>query len=260
MISFILVGCIDKKNDKKVNFEYLKFSKNILNYQVTPTNKFDKSGLMFSDQGAWFAYSFPDSIGKTTGFSGPFLMTQQNGIWSSASLSNLIIENNSWLSHTSASFNSHLEQTFLSENLELKQELVFSSGHTAIIKSTLKNISTSDKQVKYHFKNETLLVFVQQDMGVVHTWVEEKVSYDQIEIQKAVFKEQFTAKEHIDSGNFFTSNQNKASKVKQWRYISEDKKQCLRILEHEEKDWSAFLGQKVDPVEFTNITPAADTI
>jgi putative isomerase len=142
------------KEEKK---DYLKFSKNILDYHVTPTTPFDKSGLMFSDQGAWFGYSFLDSIPRITGFSGPFLMTQQNGIWSSVSLTNLAIENNHWTSITTKSFNSHLEQTFLSDNLELKQELVFSSGHTAIIKSTIKNRSNSTQTIKYHFKNEPLL-------------------------------------------------------------------------------------------------------
>ncbi len=137
--------------------DYLKFSKNALNYQITPTDKFDKSGLMFSDQGAWFAYSFPNLESKISGFSGPFLMTQQNGIWSSASLTNLVIENNSWTSHTTSSFNSHLEQTFTSDKLELKQELVFASGHTAMIKLTIKNISKSNQQLQYHFKNEKIL-------------------------------------------------------------------------------------------------------
>ena len=153
----LFIGCVSKTDKDSTNFSYLKFSENILNYQITPTNKFDKSGLIFSDQGAWFAYSFPNPKSNISGFSGPFLMTQQNGVWSSASLTNLVIENNSWASHTSKSFNSHLEQTFLSDNLELKQELIFSSGNTAMIKSTIKNISKSDKKIKYHFNNEQLL-------------------------------------------------------------------------------------------------------
>ncbi len=153
----VLVGCNTNKNNYATSLNYLKFSKNVLNYQTSPTKKNDKSGLMFSDQGAWFAFSFPDSISSTTGFSGPFLMTQQNGVWSSASLTNLVIENNHWISHKTNSFNSHLEQTFHSENLELKQQLVFSSGHTAIIKSTLKNKSNLLQKVNYYFKNEDLL-------------------------------------------------------------------------------------------------------
>ncbi|MFN0727985.1 MGH1-like glycoside hydrolase domain-containing protein [Polaribacter gochangensis] len=143
--------------EKEEQNHYLQFSKNTLNYQKTPTDKFDKSGLMFSDQGAWFAYSFPNLESKISGFSGPFLMTQQNGIWSSASLTNLVIENNSWTSHTTSSFNSHLEQTFTSDDIALKQELVFSSGHTAIIKSTIKNTSKFNQQLQYHFKNEKIL-------------------------------------------------------------------------------------------------------
>ncbi len=156
ILSILCIGCVSKSEEDSTNFKYLKFSENILNYHITPKEKFDKSGLMFSDQGAWFAYSFPDSISNLTGFSGPFLMTQQNGVWSSASLSNLVIDNNVWTSHSSISYNSHLEQTFKSDHLELKQELVFSSGHTAIIKSTLKNNSQSDKKITYHFKNESL--------------------------------------------------------------------------------------------------------
>lgn len=153
LLSLLLFLSCSKQEQK----DYLKFSENILDYTITPKDKFDKSGLMFSDQGAWFSYSFPDSISTITGFSGPFLMTQQNGVWSSSTLTNLVIENNSWNSHTTTSFNSHLEQTFISDNLELKQELVFSSGHTAIIKSTLKNSSKSTQQIKYHYKNESLL-------------------------------------------------------------------------------------------------------
>ncbi|MEE9407167.1 MAG: trehalase family glycosidase [Polaribacter sp.] len=157
ILMIVLVGCNTNKNNYATSLNYLKFSKNVLNYQTSPTKKNDKSGLMFSDQGAWFAFSFPDSISSTTGFSGPFLMTQQNGVWSSASLTNLVIENNHWISHKTNSFNSHLEQTFHSENLELKQQLVFSSGHTAIIKSTLKNKSNLLQKVNYYFKNEDLL-------------------------------------------------------------------------------------------------------
>lgn len=148
----ILLSC----NTKEVQKDYLQYSKNILDYSLTPTKKKDKNGLMFSDQGAWFAYSFPDST-DITGFTGPFLMTQQWGIWSSSSLVNLSIDNNQWTSHFTTSYNSHLEQVYTSENLELKQELVFLSGHTAIINSTIKNISNKPYTLTYQFKNNQLL-------------------------------------------------------------------------------------------------------
>jgi putative isomerase len=148
----VLFSC----NTKEVQEDYLQYSENILDYQITPTKKFDKTGLMFSDQGAWFAFSFSDST-DITGYTGPFLMTQQNGVWASSSLVNLSIENNVWKSHSTTSYNSHLEQVYTSENLVLKQNLVFLSGHTAIINSTIKNIGKKPYTLTYQFKNNQLL-------------------------------------------------------------------------------------------------------
>ena len=58
---FIIV-CIScskvSKQNIQPNYEYLEYSKNILDYRITPKDSVDKSGLMFSDQGAWFAYGF----------------------------------------------------------------------------------------------------------------------------------------------------------------------------------------------------------
>ena len=152
-------SCDKSKESLKINKEvvYLNYSKNILDYRITPKDSIDKSGLMFSDQGAWFAYGFPDSISSYGGFSGPFLMTQQNGIWSSPSLAKLQLNNVGWKAIETESFNSHLEQTFKSENIELEQELVFSSGHTAIIRSTITNKSNSNIKIEYQWGNQGLL-------------------------------------------------------------------------------------------------------
>jgi len=147
------------KTDKK--FVFLNQSKNILDFKITPKTAFDKSGLMFSDQGAWFAYSFPNSISSYGGFSGPFLMTQQNGVWSSSMLSQLHIGLNNkeiiWETQDSKSYNSHLEQLFKNNLLELKQELVFSSGHTALIKSTLTNNCDQTLTISLHWKSLQIL-------------------------------------------------------------------------------------------------------
>jgi len=152
MVVLLFSSC--KKEEKMT---YLNFSENSLNYTNTPTHKFDKSGLMFSDQGAWFGYSFPDTTATTIGFSGPFLMTQQNGIWSSASLTHLNIEDVLLKKQQTTAYNSHLEQLFTSENIELKQTLVFSSGHSVLIKTEIKNTSSNPITLKYQWKQEQLL-------------------------------------------------------------------------------------------------------
>jgi putative isomerase len=139
---------LDSKNDS--------LSQNILNYRITPKNSFDKSGLMFSDQGAWFAYSFPDSL-PVPGFSGPFLMTQQNGVWSSQNLTYLNVQNQIWTSHKTNSYNSHLEQIFTSDDIQLTQRLVFGSGHTSYIQTEINNIANRDILVEYQWENKPIL-------------------------------------------------------------------------------------------------------
>lgn len=148
--------CSCQKTESIKKHDNLTFSQNILNYQISPKTKFDKSGLMFSDQGAWFAFSLSDS-NEQTGFSGPFLMTQQNGIWASQSLSELIIGNTKWNLTKTESFASHLTQQFTSKNLELQQTLLFTSGHSTFVQSEIKNTSKIAVEISYHWKNKPIL-------------------------------------------------------------------------------------------------------
>ncbi len=152
----LLTQCQESATVTKNDFPYLAHSKNILNYKITPQEKFDKSGLMFSDQGAWFAYSFPDSD-MAIGFTGPFLMTQQNGIWSSKTLMELSIDSVQWYSHHTKSYASHLQQSFTASNIELTQKLVFLSGHTAMIQSTIKNTSNKKLSIRYAWKRDSIM-------------------------------------------------------------------------------------------------------
>ena len=149
----VLLSCNTKqKTEPKKTFKYA----NILDYRINPKHKFDKDGLMFSDQGAWFAYSLPKKTGESLGFSGPFLMTQQNGVWLTTSFTDLnIIENNNYpesFKNTSTNaYSSHLEQTFNTKELEVTQKLVFKNGHTALIKTTIKNNSDEEKKLSLNW-------------------------------------------------------------------------------------------------------------
>ena len=100
---------------------------NILDYRGTPSSPGDRSSLAFSDQGAWFAYGFPSAEEKTLGFSGPFLMTQGQGEWSSKALSHLELIHEGTqekldlddFASSQTSYNSHLKQVFENEKLQL---------------------------------------------------------------------------------------------------------------------------------------------
>ena len=144
--------------------DYLKFSENILDYRITPKDSLDKSGLMFSDQGAWFGYSSPDSTGIIEDFSGPFLMTQQNGIWSSSSLAPIRLTIGDYpvypkkenIKHQSA-YSSHLEQQLDLNGIDLKESLVFLDGNTVLIKYELTNNENFNNKVTYYWENQSLL-------------------------------------------------------------------------------------------------------
>ena len=122
---------------------------NALNYIGSPTSPEDRSSLMFSDQGAWFAYGFPSEENLALGFSGPFLMTQGQGEWCSKMLSQLEIINAKSqkvirikdFKVSQLSYNSHLLQIIENENLKITQTLFFSSSHSAIITSQISNKS-----------------------------------------------------------------------------------------------------------------------
>lgn len=176
MVLILSFSCNDSSKPKTTTpaTDYLNYSQNILDYRITPKDSLDKSGLMFSDQGAWFAYSFPKSDDNIIGFSGPFLMTQQNGIWSSKSLSRLklssitsnapLVDFKNDLVYQN-SYASHLEQEFKNDNVTLKQTLVFSSGHTAIQNTTITNVSQHPLEIKANVLGEVTDIQISLSKG-----------------------------------------------------------------------------------------------
>jgi hypothetical protein len=113
-------------------------------------------------------------------------------------------------------------------------------------------------------RNQISLLFVAQNMAVYTAWIEERVSqYELIEHQldkvsqnlpvKFTFRESVFLKEHFNVGHEFASKSKNGVKIKQWKYLSEDRKESLRILEHEDKDTFVFWGEKIEEFEFSNI-------
>lgn len=143
----ILIAVFSCKNKEKKHIT--KLPNNIINYTGVASTSDDKSLFVFSDQGSWFAYSIPDTNSKIIGFSGPYLMTQENGTWISECLSELKLsdKNNQeiydWETNKTKiySYNSHISKINSNEQLIIKQELFFESSGQALIKISIKNIS-----------------------------------------------------------------------------------------------------------------------
>ena len=126
---------------------------NILDYSGDPDNAKYRKSLAFSDQGAWFAYGHPDERKNFGGFVGPFLMTQENGVWSSAALSKLVLTKlgsnkpTEWISTKKLSYGSSLVRIYRNRELKITQTLFFGSAHTAIITTFIEN--KSDQTISF---------------------------------------------------------------------------------------------------------------
>lgn len=66
---------------------------NVLDLHASPDSAFDRGPSAFSDRGSWFAYALPqtDEGAAIGSFAGPYLFTQDNGVWISRFLSQLEI-------------------------------------------------------------------------------------------------------------------------------------------------------------------------
>lgn len=163
VICVFILSC-KKNNEIEKKFLYDDF-KNILDYRMSPQSKFDKSGLIFSDQGAWFGYSFSDAQSESFGFNGPFLMTQENGAWLATSFLNLIVLNEKgeylmFRKQKSNSYPSHLYEELISENGNLKvtQTLMFKNGHTALVNVKFDNLGKEPITVQLQLGNSPVLL------------------------------------------------------------------------------------------------------
>ncbi|WP_222982426.1 MGH1-like glycoside hydrolase domain-containing protein [Flagellimonas meishanensis] len=157
ILILVLFGCEQNIQIQEPQKKY-EVSENILDYIGVPKTPRDRSMLMFSDLGAWFAYGLQDATDNGIGFSGPFLMTQENGVWASQGLGNLQLSINGnkvlgWKNAlvTQKSFTGQLEQVFADSLLGIWQQLVFKSGHTAIQRSVVTNRSKAPVTLKAHF-------------------------------------------------------------------------------------------------------------
>ena len=153
-LMFSLLSCNQKeteKIDKVIKTNHLLYSQNILNFKGAPKDKADRDMLMFLDQGAWFAYGLPDSVNAFGGFTGPFLMTQENGVWIGPNLTRLQLKDEDskiidWENDLveQNSYASHLEQTYKNYMLRVEQQLVFLSGHTSLQRTVITNESDTE--------------------------------------------------------------------------------------------------------------------
>ena len=126
---------------------------NLLDYNGTPDSPEDKSFLVFSDKGSWFGYSMPTASDQN-GFSGPFIMSQENGAWLAPSLFNIRIKDlkettgDQAVKETYQGGLSGLKFQKETENWQISHSMFFASSKTAVFKFQFKNLQNKSISIQ----------------------------------------------------------------------------------------------------------------
>lgn len=117
---------------------------NTLDLSGTPKNPADRSVYSFSDLGAWHSYSL--STQPSGGFVGPYLMTDNNGLWASEQLVTLQVSLGShaldWASAqmiSSEYLPGRLVQTYQAEGITIIQQLIFISDRSTLVQYIIQS-------------------------------------------------------------------------------------------------------------------------
>lgn len=148
-VTTLTVSCTVSSNSGAGEANLQAAYPDVLTLQGAPAAPTTMDVAVFSDMGAWHGYTLPAHF--TGGFSGPFLMTQQNGVWASPSLANLYLTNAATgepVILDTAAFDAvylpgKLVQTYTNAGLDIKIELIFISSRSALVRVHLSNKTDS---------------------------------------------------------------------------------------------------------------------
>ncbi len=123
---------------------------NVLDLKNSPKSPSDEGLNAFFDLGCWMGFALSDN-NSTTGFSGPYIMGLEHGIWASDNFTSLDLiseDGNSLLTMFEYSeqnyFPGKLENQLQFENLHLKSTLIYTSDKSVLITTQITNTGGHD--------------------------------------------------------------------------------------------------------------------
>ena len=155
---------------------------NVLDYTGRPKSLTDRTVFAFSDLGAWHGYALPDTANRSLlgSYMGPFLMTQDNGIWISPCLSRLhMVDVKTGLPIDFAqaeveevvAYPSRLVQRFNTAEppLHISSTLIFVSDRSAIMRIQVTNLYEEEVAIKMRWSGNSFFpasIFSAQEDGM----------------------------------------------------------------------------------------------
>ena len=133
---------------------------NVIQLKNSPSSPVDQGLNAFFDLGSWMGYALSEDS-KSTGFSGPYLLGIEHGIWAADHLLSLDVTSENGKSLLTALqssdqnyFPGKLENQLNFENVDLKSILVFTSDKSVLISTTITNTQNEDLNFTPHWKGE----------------------------------------------------------------------------------------------------------
>ncbi|WP_422361944.1 MGH1-like glycoside hydrolase domain-containing protein [Reichenbachiella sp.] len=183
-IGLCLVACGNQVDTDGINLQ--SNFPNTLDLSGAPANAKDRSVYSFSDLGAWHSYSL--SPKPSGGFVGPFLMTDDNGLWASnqlvtlqLSLGERVLDLASAKMVRSEYLPGKLLQTYELEELRIQQELIFISNRSTLVEYKIESKAKQPKVTAHltastwlpdwQFSVEDSQVLLQSDSSKTKLWL-----------------------------------------------------------------------------------------
>lgn len=135
---------------------------NLINIKNAPKYERDRDCFAFSDLGSWIGYALPENEANenTGGFVGPYMMTGRGWIASTLAQPSMTVNGERFdfarNIQTAKYYPGKLVQEFRNEQVYFVTELCYESAQTAVIRTSVRNISDKELDISLSYEGGLL--------------------------------------------------------------------------------------------------------
>lgn len=135
---------------------------NLINIKNAPKYERDRDCFVFSDLGSWIGYALPENEANenTGGFVGPYMMTGRGWIVSTLAQPSMTVNGERFdfarNIQTAKYYPGKLVQEFRNEQVYFVTELCYESAQTAVIRTSVRNISDKELDISLSYEGGLL--------------------------------------------------------------------------------------------------------
>lgn len=164
-VFFLFLSCT-QNGGQQAETEKLADSRNgyynLINIKNAPKYERDRDCFVFSDLGSWIGYALPENEANenTGGFVGPYMMTGRGWIASTLAQPSMTVNGERFdfarNIQTAKYYPGKLVQEFRNEQVYFVTELCYESAQTAVIRTSVRNISDKELDISLSYEGGLL--------------------------------------------------------------------------------------------------------